>query len=690
MYSKLNNLLLFFLCQTILCFGTSHKYYVSGAGNNNNSGSFESPFQTIQKAASIMVPGDTCLIRAGIYRETIKPNQSGVSGNLIVFMPFGCEKVIVSGADLLANSWANYKENIYKTYMPWTMGLGKDQIFVDGNLEIQARHPNVRNKAMAMPPVTEPLSPLWPMAFGRFQVTMGSNTITNPNDLNQDLKDYWKGALYLGFHKWSWCMQTADVTGSSKGQITYDNRTKTWWFPDDADAPDYRFMFDSIQDGYLTNHIHALDQAGEWHWQKDTLYLWTNTSANPSNLKVEAKKRQLAFDLRNLNFIEIKNIDVFCAAVNLYNSNNCTINGCRLSYISHFQKWDSARDGLIDGPTATLTSALYKGEVGIIIGGTGNTIKNSIVEYSSGAGLYLNGNNTTITNCIVHDCGYTSTYLGCIYIFNNMLSPTIVTGGHVITHCDLYNAGRAVISVFGNQTQTSFDALEISYNRIHDGCILGNDGGLFNSWSVNLGSANKKTQIHHNLIWDQWGQFWAGLVYPDNNTYFMEAHHNVLWYSAKNVYDLKGRLFWKANLPNDCTYHDNKEKNNYSNGVNGLTAADYPGGYFETGASFKVSSSDCGLATASVSCEMRQNELKVYPNPANSWADVIYSMNKTGSPCISVWNLSGEELFGTLLGNQETGLHQTRLDIKRLNNGIYWVKLNLWNELITQKLIVCR
>jgi hypothetical protein len=232
--------------------------------------------------------------------------------------------------------------------------------------------------------------------------------------------------------------------------------------------------------------------------------------------------------------------------------------------------------------------------------------------------------------------------------------------------------------------------MEISYNRIHDGCILGNDGGLFNSWSVNLGSANKKTQIHHNLIWDQWGQFWAGLVYPDNNTYFMEAHHNVLWYSAKNNYDIKGRLFWKANQPNDCTYLDNKEKNNYANGVNGLTASDYPGGYFETGASFKVSSSDCGLATASVSREIGKNELHVYPNPANSWTDVIYSINNASNPRISICNLSGNELFGALLGYQQTGSHQTRLNINGFSDGIYWVRLYLRNEQMTQKLIVCR
>ena len=110
--------------------------------------------------------------------------------------------------------------------MPWTMGVGKDLVFADSNLVVQARHPNKNSGAMKMPPVTVPLSPLWPHAFGRFKLTAGSDIITNSTDLNQDIKDYWKGALYLGFHKWSWCLQTADVTGSSNRQITYANRIK--------------------------------------------------------------------------------------------------------------------------------------------------------------------------------------------------------------------------------------------------------------------------------------------------------------------------------------------------------------------------------------------------------------------------------------------------------------------------------
>jgi hypothetical protein len=42
-------------------------YYVSGSGSNANPGSSAAPFATIQKAADVAQPGDTIVVRAGMY-----------------------------------------------------------------------------------------------------------------------------------------------------------------------------------------------------------------------------------------------------------------------------------------------------------------------------------------------------------------------------------------------------------------------------------------------------------------------------------------------------------------------------------------------------------------------------------------------------------------------------------------------
>ena len=63
-------------------------YYVSGSGNDSGAGSLSSPFETISKAATLVSPGDTVLIEAGIYfEENITPNSSGTENAMIVFKP---------------------------------------------------------------------------------------------------------------------------------------------------------------------------------------------------------------------------------------------------------------------------------------------------------------------------------------------------------------------------------------------------------------------------------------------------------------------------------------------------------------------------------------------------------------------------------------------------------------------------
>ena len=52
-------------------------YYVATNGNDNNNGSFQFPFATIQKAHDATLPGDTIYIRNGTYNQQIavwKPN----------------------------------------------------------------------------------------------------------------------------------------------------------------------------------------------------------------------------------------------------------------------------------------------------------------------------------------------------------------------------------------------------------------------------------------------------------------------------------------------------------------------------------------------------------------------------------------------------------------------------------------
>ena len=63
-------------------------YFVAPGGSDTNPGSKTAPFKTIQKAATLMQAGDRCLIRAGTYRETVVPSNSGKDQAPITFEAF--------------------------------------------------------------------------------------------------------------------------------------------------------------------------------------------------------------------------------------------------------------------------------------------------------------------------------------------------------------------------------------------------------------------------------------------------------------------------------------------------------------------------------------------------------------------------------------------------------------------------
>ena len=99
----------------------ANTYYVATSGSDANPGTFSMPFQHIQTAASVMVAGDTCYIRAGTYQETIVPANSGNALAPITFEPYGTEAVTVSGANVVTG-WTVYSGGIYQA--PFTGSLG--------------------------------------------------------------------------------------------------------------------------------------------------------------------------------------------------------------------------------------------------------------------------------------------------------------------------------------------------------------------------------------------------------------------------------------------------------------------------------------------------------------------------------------------------------------------------------------
>lgn len=144
---------LFICCSCLLwlfcsCDNQLH-FYVSPNGDDNNSGTSEQPFATLEKAQHMArqqkdKPTTVWLKEGTYYLEkpvVFTPDDSRPAHAPLTFQAYKNEKVIISGAKKLpALRWENLDNGILKTAVP--QGLVFDRLFVNGQLQHMARYPN--------------------------------------------------------------------------------------------------------------------------------------------------------------------------------------------------------------------------------------------------------------------------------------------------------------------------------------------------------------------------------------------------------------------------------------------------------------------------------------------------------------------------------------------------------------------
>ncbi len=76
---------------------TSEAVYVSPNGSDDNPGTLDQPWRTLQYAVDQVGPGATVYVRAGLYAESVHIHRSGEEGRPITLMPFEGEPVTING-----------------------------------------------------------------------------------------------------------------------------------------------------------------------------------------------------------------------------------------------------------------------------------------------------------------------------------------------------------------------------------------------------------------------------------------------------------------------------------------------------------------------------------------------------------------------------------------------------------------
>jgi len=511
--------------------GDAVTFYVATDGNDASNGlTIQTPFRTIRKAASVMKPGATCRIRQGVYRETVIPLYTGLSGAPLTFEPYNGEKVFISGADSV-KGWTQHSGSIYKAPVNWTMGEYNNQVIVDGKMAWMARSPNVEEGS--------PVGPYWafwrvvprnqlqgafdPIMFPSRLLFSGDNSATSsytssanrdnvnlPQALQGKAANAFAGGLHVVHNDW-WgnigTITSSQCVNSGTIRLTCQ---KTGG------------MRACIENGGYISHVFSLlDSPNEWFLQGGVLYLWTPDGGSPSNHLVEMKRRTLGFDLTGKQHVTLKGLHFIATSLTLADAESCIVDDCHFKYTSHFETFEWYEQVANYWKTPLDPSSGYKG---IFLSGSNNAFKNSSVAVTAGTGVWLYGDHNTVTNCRIHDINYTHTYDAGIGFGKRDIYDDRECMGHQVSRNTIYNCGRSAVNFdkCGNTEQN--DPIRISYNDISRCMLLSSDGGAI----YTFGNNGSRTEIDHNWLHSS-GGYMVVNIYMDYGGYMWRIHHNVFW-----------------------------------------------------------------------------------------------------------------------------------------------------------------
>jgi hypothetical protein len=183
---------------------TGTTYYVDGTATNAadaNPGTASRPWKTLARAgqAKELKPGDTVLIRSGVYRESVRISVSGDPGRPIVFAAEPGARVILKGSELITAPWARVTPdrgvpepypNAFQNV--WKVKLG-EAFFTDPNDPGAFADKSRRKVTQVILGDTEPLFPVGPDS----KIATGNGTWVVVEPVGKGLEDLRTGTFFF-------------------------------------------------------------------------------------------------------------------------------------------------------------------------------------------------------------------------------------------------------------------------------------------------------------------------------------------------------------------------------------------------------------------------------------------------------------------------------------------------------------
>jgi len=447
-------------------------YFVSTTGSDENPGTQELPFRTIQRAAEVVGPGDVVEVAGGIYRETVTMRTSGTEEAPIRFQAADGEVVVVSGANYLNVSWEEAGEGIWvaSVIAPVT------QLFVNGQAMVDARFPNAVPDHLVDAP--------------RAHAGVGTTpqTLVDEELPDGDLTGAYVNAV-AGSGWYSYTRQIAEYDPVS--------RTAMLDAPLEDPNPELPLQFEPEDEYFVYGSLALLDSEGEWFYDpiESRLYLMPPGGTDPNQLEIESRARALGFDLGPRSHLVLAGFRVFSAGFGGARSSYVTVDGVHVRYPVH----------------QLFTDGQSLPDAGSVRLGTASSFQNGSVTQSSHSGLAVVGSDNVIQNSVFTDVAYSAAVSAGIHTLHT-------TTGNVLTRNTIRRSGSSGIRFHG------LTEGELSFNDVSEVCISVPDcGAMYAAYTNGAG-----TELHHNVVAAPPGQDLSSGIYLDDVTEGFVVHHNLV------------------------------------------------------------------------------------------------------------------------------------------------------------------
>ena len=367
------------------------EYFVSiDMGSDDNPGTLEKPWQHVQKAISVLQPGDVCVIRGGTYHEEVTvTGLKGTPKQPVMFRAYPGEKVVFDGTSAIKGSWNVYKNNIY------SMKLEHDtwQLFVDGEMQINARWPNAFWYDYSVFDYTR-----WGFSdtTSTYNLEEGTGVMID-NGVHNLAKSGINatGAIAI-LNIGQWLTWAGRVTKHTVGSNTFD-------YSLDPKPKAVHFVPRNCR-YFLEDKLEFLDAPSEWYYDPmaKQLYVWLRSSDSPEQHEIRGKTSTYAFTFTDpSSWIILHGLEFFATTVYIRGSaiNNIKLDTCHFSYPSYSKR-------MLGSLAVPNTTTIYY--TGLLTPHAGNfTVINCIFEYADGQTIDYRGADGVFQNNLWHHNDFT-------------------------------------------------------------------------------------------------------------------------------------------------------------------------------------------------------------------------------------------------------------------------------------------